>query len=113
MDDRLPTKIWLDAHLRQLSVQGQVFTVLHKGHEAQGSVVLQIFLGKEAGYRILSQATQSDGSSGWLAAFSGQAVTEERARDYVARLMSQDPDVWVIELESATGEHPFPGKLLE
>lgn len=86
--------------------------MLHKGNDARGSVVLQLFLGRGAGCRILSQATAPDGSPGWLAAFDGRAVPEDEAKSYVERLIARDPDVWVVELESPDGRHPFPGKEL-
>ena len=112
MDERLETKLWLDAHLRRLSAQGQVYTIVHRGDASRGSVVLKLNLGRAEGSRILSQAYGPDGNPGWLPALEGRLVPEAEADAYLARLIERDSDVWVVEIESRDGSHPFPGKLL-
>ncbi|MBU0797396.1 MAG: DUF1491 family protein, partial [Alphaproteobacteria bacterium] len=48
---------------------------------------------------------------GWLAAFDGDWTEEEKVDSYIERAVQRDPDLWVIEVESRSGEHPFPGKV--
>ena len=48
----------------------------------------------------------------WMAAFSGELVAETEADAYISRAMARDPDLWVVEIESPDGWHPFEGRLL-
>ncbi len=111
-DNRLTTKLWLDAHLRQFTARGQAFTIAHRGDDQRGSVILKIFRGRSEGCTILSRAYGPEGEIGWLPALDGRAVPEPEADDYLARLIARDPDVWVIEIESRDGSYPFSGKVL-
>ncbi len=112
MSDRLDTRLWLDGHLRQLTNKGDFYTIVHKGDDARGSVVLKLNMGRMAGCRVLTQAYSADGELGWLSALEGRSVPEDEADAYLQRLIERDNDVWVIELESRDGTHPFPGKVL-
>ena len=108
-DDRLPTDLWVMGHIRGLSAQGIPATVAHKG-EAKGGTLLLKINQLELGCRLLSQARDLDGRLGWLAAFKGEFVAEGEADAYIARAVSRDPDLWVVEIEDREGRHPFEGK---
>jgi hypothetical protein len=111
-EDRLPTKLWLDGYLRQHAATGQACYVTHRGEKAGGTVALRLILPQRQGCRVLTQARDMDGNMGWMAAFEGRVVPEEEAEAYLARLISRDPDVWVVDLETRDGSHPFPGREL-
>ena len=108
-DDRLPTEVWVMAHLRQCLTEGTPVTVVHKGDAKGGTLVLKLNL-LEQGCRVLSQARDLDGALGWLAAFKGEAVPEAEADEHIARALARDPDLWVVEIEDRDGHHPFEGK---
>lgn len=93
MSDRLDTRLWLDAHLRQLTNKGEFYTIVHKGDEARGSVVLKLNMGRQTGCRVLSQAYSSDGELGWLLALDGRTVPEDEADAYLQRVIARDDDV--------------------
>lgn len=109
---RLDTRIWLDGHLRQLAARGEFYTIMHKGDAERGSVILKLNMGESTGCRILTQAYNADGELGWLAALEGRTVPEGEADAYLNRMAERDSDVWIVEIESRDGTHPFPGKLL-
>lgn len=109
---RLDTRLWLDGHLRQLAAGGTFYTIVHKGDDARGSVILKLNMGRVAGCKLLTQAYDMDGTPGWLPALEGRAVPEAEADAYLQRQINRDSDVWVVEIESRDGSHPFPGKLL-
>ena len=97
------------AHIRQCLAEGTSATVVHKGDAKGGTLVLKLnLLGK--GFRVLSQARDLDGALGWLAAFKGALVPEAEADEHIARAISRDPDLWVVEIEHRDGRHPFEGK---
>ena len=109
-DDRLPTHLWVMAHVRQCNDQGIPATVVRRGEASCGILVLKINQ-FEAGCRVLSQSRDIDGNLGWLAAFDGALAPEDEADAYIARAVARDPDLWVVEIENRDGSHPFEGKV--
>lgn len=111
MDDRLPTDLWVRAHIRQCITAGIPVTVAHKGDPHGGTVLLKLNR-LEAGCRLLSQVRDLEGRLGWMAAGGGDALSEADADQYIARAIDRDPDLWVIEVEDRHGRNPFGGKEL-
>lgn len=110
-EGRLPTDLWVGAHLRRLTVEGVPAYVVRRGDRTGGTVLLKLNR-LEQGCEILTQTRDLDGRLGWLRAFSGQAVAEAEADAYIERSTRRDPDLWVIEIEDRQGRNPFEGKLL-
>jgi len=110
-DNRLEAEFWIMAHVRRCNAESVPATVVRRGDSRGGTLVLKINQ-FDRGCRVLSQALDMDGALGWLAAFSGKLVPEAEADDYIARAVSRDPDLWVVEIESRDGWHPFKGKEL-
>ncbi len=108
-DNRLEAEFWIMAHVRRCNAEGVPATVVRRGDSKGGTLVLKINQ-FDLGCRVLSQALDLDGALGWLPAFSGDLVPEAEADGYVARAISRDPDLWVVEIESPDGWHPFEGK---
>ena len=109
-DDRLPTGLWVDAHLRKLSAAAIPAYVVNRGNHASGTVIVKIVM-RGAGCRLLSQMRDINGEMGWMSVFEETAVEEPRADAYIRRSLSRDPDLWVIEVEDASGANPFDGKI--
>ena len=108
-DERLPTDVWVMAHVRRCNDKGIPAMVVRKGEAKGGTLVLKINQFAE-GCRVLSQARDIDGNLGWLAAFKGALVPEAEADDYVTRAAARDPDIWIVEIEDRAGRNPFGGK---
>ncbi|MDY0030022.1 MAG: DUF1491 family protein [Pseudobdellovibrionaceae bacterium] len=111
-DVRLPTSVWLDAHLRRLNVEGKSYYIVNKGAFASGTILLKIAL-LESNARLLTQVRNMDGELCWMAALREETMPEQQVDDYIRRAIDRDPDVWVIEIEDRLGENPFEGKILE
>jgi hypothetical protein len=109
-DDRLPTGLWVDAHLRRCMTAAIPVYVVHKGAYASGTVIVKIVV-RGAGCFLLNQMRDVDGEMGWMQVFDDAPVEERRADDYIKRTITRDPDVWVIEVEDAEGKNPFDGKI--
>ena len=110
-DDRLKADIWIMAHVRRCNADGVPATVVRRGDDRGGSLIVKInTLGN--GCKLLSQALDPAGQPGWLAAFKGQLVAEVEADAYIARAVGRDPDLWVVEIEHRDGWHPFEGKVI-
>ncbi len=112
MDDgRIPTELWVKAHLRRLSALAIPVAVLRRGDRHGGMVILKVNR-LEAGCRVLTQTRDLDGDLAWLPALDGALVPEAEADEYIARQTARDPDIWVVEIESRDGDHGFEGKEL-
>lgn len=85
--------------------------VLRKG-EAQGGLVLLKVTIPFQGARLFTQSRMPDGTMGWIAGLNGALVPEDEAGAYIDRQVGRDPDLWVIEVESRTGDNPFEGRVL-
>lgn len=109
-DDRLPTGLVIQAHLRRCMSEAVPAYVLHKG--APGGTILLKLNQLEAGCRILTQARDAEGRLGWMAAKGDTLMPEAEAGAYIDRAVRRDPDLWVVEIESRRGWHPFEGKLI-
>jgi len=110
-EERLPTELWVQVHLRRCSADATPAALLRRGEPERGTVLLKLNQ-IEAGCRILTQARDLDGRLGWLAALGGKLVPEAEADAYITRAVERDPDLWVIEIEDRNGRHPFDGKLI-
>jgi hypothetical protein len=97
--------------LRRCNAQGLPVAVLRRGDPVGGMVLLKINR-LEQGCALLTQTRDLAGRLAWLQALSGGLVSETEADAYIARAVTRDPDLWVIEIESRNGEHPFEGRIL-
>lgn len=105
---RLPTELWVRAHVRRCSAAGIPAYITRQGNPGGGTVLLKINRLAE-GCRVLTQARDAEGRLGWLAALGGRTVTEAEADAYIQRATGRDPDLWVVEVEDRTGRNPFDG----
>ena len=110
-DDRLPTEVWVKAHIRRCSAEGVPATVARRG-EAMGGLVILKLNQRDQGCRVLSQSRDLEGRLAWLPGLKGELVAEDEAEAYIARAVARDPDLWVVEIEHRDGWHPFEGKEL-
>lgn len=109
-DDRLPTALWVDAHLRQLTLNAVPYYVANKGAFASGTVLLKLN-GIEQGCLLLQQQRGLDGVMGWMALYDGEKLAEDKADEYIRRAVDRDPDLWAIEIEDRDFKNPFEGKV--
>jgi hypothetical protein len=110
-DARLPTDLWVKAHIRRCLAEGVPATIARRGEKTGGMVLLKLNLLGE-GCRVLTQSRDLDGRLAWLPALAGTLVPETEADDYIARAVRRDPDLWVVEIEHRDGWHPFEGQVL-
>ena len=110
-DSRIPTGLWVKAHLRRLTASGVPVVVARRGDAHGGMVILKVNR-LEMGCRVLTQTRDLDGVLSWLPALKGELVPESDADDYIGRQTARDPDLWVVEIESRDGDHGFEGREL-
>jgi hypothetical protein len=107
-DDRVPTHLWVDGHLRRCSVAGIPAVVIQSGEKMGGAVMLKIYQ-PGVGCRLLSQMRDLDGRLAWYPAHKEETIEERDADERIRRATGSDPDLWVIEIESHDGTVPVDG----
>lgn len=110
-DARIPTELWIKAHLRRLSAQAVPAVIARRGDPNGGMVILKVNR-LDLGCRVLTQTRDLDGNLSWMPALNGDLVPEADADDYITRQTARDPDLWVIEVDARDGEHGFEGREL-
>lgn len=99
MDSRLPTHLEIGAIRRLAESEGGTAMVIAKGDREAGSIlILTLNRGSDAQY--WERMPQLDGSRSWSIV---PPQTVEKYEDYGAARHTQDPDLWVVEVDVADG----------
>ncbi len=110
-EPRLKSKVRVQAALRACQSRGLMAAVARHGDDDAGAILVkQNLLG--SGFRVLTQVRDAAGERAWMAGTGAEPVDEKAADIYVARQVSRDSDLWVIEIEDAAGWLPFAEKLI-
>lgn len=109
MDDRLPTHLWVMAHIRAADSQGVPMMVVRKGDPGRGTVILKLNQ-LDGRFSVLVQIREGE-KLAWSRGTGADPVTEAEADAYIARQTRYDPDVWVVEVEDRQGRPWFEGPI--
>ncbi len=109
-EERLPTELWVSAHIRLADSQGVPMTVVRKGDRSRGTVLVKVNR-LDGSCRVLAQVRHL-GRLAWTPGTGPAPVPEAQADQYVERQLRMDPDLWVIEVEDRQGRHWFDGPVL-
>ncbi len=86
-------------------------TVVRRGDSDAGTVLVKINC-FEAGVTVYAQASTIDGEPAWNRGTGPKPVSEPEADAYIARQVTYDPDVWVLEIEDRKGTYKLDGKIV-
>lgn len=103
---RLPTELWVKAHIARCSALGVPVAVLRRGDKNNGIVILKLNR-LEAGVDVLIQGRNEAGALVWQPALDGRRVDETEANAFIERQRKYDPDIWVIEVEDREERNLF------
>ncbi|MDX1483096.1 MAG: DUF1491 family protein [Alphaproteobacteria bacterium] len=109
---RLKPGIWVKAQLRLCDRAGLTLTVLRRGDDDGGSIVLKI-LGADGRADLLTQTTAPAGGRAWLRPLGPEPVDESEADAYIARQGEFDPDIWALEVIDRAGLYEIDGEVIE
>jgi hypothetical protein len=95
---RLPTDLVVSALLRRTNDSGGFGAVLARG-DAQAGGVLLVLASRDGPDRVLERGLGPDGSTALIESRTGDDLT-----DYWRKRRRNDPDLWVVELDSPLAE---------
>jgi hypothetical protein len=106
---RLKSSIWVAAYLRRLQGEGIFAAIRRKGAEEAGAVFVKLALldGTALLFAPAPQTSYDDAfpADRAFAPYTAAPVAEQAVEERLAREVSFDPDVWVVEIEDRAGRH--------
>ena len=84
---RTPTHIWLDAKIRELSMQGIGIYVTHKGEKMSGLVLLKLVASPQECKLLTQQRNFETNALEWVNVFQEDIIEEKRADEYILSLI--------------------------
>jgi hypothetical protein len=99
---RLTARTWTSALLRRVAAAGDFATVLRRGDDISGAVIL-VHRGRDGAESAYQRVLGPDGDYIWRVAAAGETLSA-----WVERQAGFDPDLWVIELDT-----PDPARFID
>ncbi|HTQ72227.1 MAG TPA: DUF1491 family protein [Acidocella sp.] len=107
---RIKAGVWVSAALRLGMLDNKPGVVVRKGDADAGGVLVKLY--GRTGSMVLSQFRDMAGELAWMRATGPAPVSEQVADDYIAKQLSYDPDLWVLEFDAPDYLPPFEGKIV-
>ncbi len=112
---RVKSHIWVSAYLRRVNAAFAHAALVRRGDADAGAIYIkvaamdgtaQVFapLSAELAEMIPSDALIVEEGRAWQPVYSPNA-REAEADEYLARQAGRDPDIWILEVETAQGHH--------
>ena len=99
---RLRSKIWVQAYLKRLEIQNIAAYVTAHGDDHSGAILIKVI--KMDGSAQLYQKTFDlrRNKNAWVRILEGLDMEIDSLLD---KQKANDPDLWVVEIESASGQN--------
>lgn len=101
MPREIPAQLWVSALLRRASVAGAFPTIVHRGDEQRGDVLVKVARARGEA-QLYAPAFNPEGPT----EFERLSAEDEAGVDtLIAKRLKADRDLWVIEIEDREGRH--------
>jgi len=100
----LTAAMWVSAHIRRCLSLGIPAVLVRRGDEKAGTVLIK-WNRFSAGCQVLSPSRNAQGRRIWIARAGAEPSPEADTDAYIARQLSRDPDLWVLEIEDMEGRY--------
>ncbi len=107
----LTTGLWISAQVRLCDRRNIPAYVARRGDPDAGSVLIKV-VRFAAGTIVYAPANALDEEPTWTRATGPTPVPEVDADAYIARQVSRDPDLWVLEVEDRQSVWVPDGRVL-
>jgi len=98
VSERLPAHLEVSGLIRLAESNGGSAMVLSKGERDAGTVlIVTMFRGTDA--RLFERMPQLDGTRPFIVTKSQDIEKPKEFFEYIERRRSQDPDIWVLEVD--------------
>ncbi len=105
----LKTEIWVSALIKRAQIGGASAFVVHKGDRDVGSVLIKIST-LDGNARLVAPSRNMDGALIWVDLSQtivkrplDEIGLERQIDEYMQKRLSQDRDLWLIEIEDKLG----------
>jgi hypothetical protein len=106
---RLKSGLWVDAYLRRVASAGGFAVLRRRGAAEGGAIFIKIDL-MDGRARLIGPAPQADYGAGeaqserrFAAVHAAETIDTAEAERRIAREVSFDPDLWLVEVEDRQG----------
>ena len=104
-DERLPTKVWVEALVRRAQVEGASAFILQRGDASRGDVLIKV-ADLSGGACAYVPRTSMEGTRVFVNLESQNVGPDEASVDeYVRRARARDSDLWIVEIEDRAARH--------
>ncbi|HOO81140.1 MAG TPA: DUF1491 family protein [Alphaproteobacteria bacterium] len=107
MSAQIPTALFVEGHLANLTAKAVSYYFIQKGNAASGLILVKITNINGRARLLVQQRDFTHDCLVWRAALEEETVEERDADAYIKRAISRDPDLWVLEIEDETLANPF------
>jgi hypothetical protein len=101
--DRLPAHLEVSGILRRAEASGGFGTVLRKGDQERGSLLL-VISSRGRHFACLERMLSLEGDYSWRATGPAESASSTEVADFLARRARFDEDCWALELDIAEPE---------
>ncbi|MGD9925081.1 MAG: DUF1491 family protein [Pseudorhodoplanes sp.] len=107
---RLKSAIWVSAYIRRCMIEGAYAVVRRRGAEEAGAIFVKIDR-LDGTADLFGPAPQSEfdesrpGDRAFIASLTAQPRPNEEVEKYIARQITFDPDIWLVEVEDRQGRN--------
>ena len=106
-DARLPTHLEVGGLIRTVQQEGGFATVIARGEPDAGTIMI-ILADRTEPQRAFERVPQASGERCWTLTRTEDPADRADFAEWLERRRSQDPDLWIVELDILQGERFIP-----